>query len=414
MNEFKPEPNVEQTNKMSRRDMLKLTAAAGGGLALGASGLGTVLQVLGSQRQPEKEERIPFFGNHQAGIVTPHQTYGYLAAFDLDPSVKDVTKIMALFISWTQLASNLTVGKEEKNSSNHELPPNETNEAKGLGPAQLTITFGLGHSLFIKNGKDRFGLASKMPKQLTMMPKIAHETLDSARSNGDLCIQICANVQQVAFHALRNLVKQSVGVANIRWMEAGFLNGAKGSTPRNLFGFKDGTANVAANDRQGHQRVIWADAGEPRWMRGGSYLGYRKIAMHLETWDQDSYSDQEHVFGRKKESGAAFGQVHEKDPVLLSKLPKTSHVQLAHQTGQEIYRRAFSYTNGVDPATGHLDAGLLFLSYQNKPQESFIPMLHLLGRLDNLNEYTDHIATGLFAIPGGTNRNNYVAQHLFE
>ncbi|BBO00236.1 iron uptake transporter deferrochelatase/peroxidase subunit [Sporolactobacillus terrae] len=406
-------PNEQK--EYSRRDMLKMTALAGGGIALGASGFGTVLELLGNKNgeaNAANQSTVPFFGNHQAGITTAHQNYGYLAAFDIDPSVHDAAKIMALFITWTRLAATLTQGKREVNSDNKELPPNDTNEARDLGAANLTITFGLGHSFFTKDGKDRFGVAAHMPKQLTAMPHIAHETLDPAISNGDLCVQVCADVQQVAFHALRNLIKEALGTANIRWMESGFLNAPKGQTPRNLFGFKDGTANVA--DSEDQKNVIWTGSDEPQWMRGGTYLGYRKIKMIIETWDRDSYSDQENVFGRKKNSGAPFGQRHEKDPVIMNKMPADAHVRLAHGTGKQIYRRAYSYTNGIQPQTGNLDAGLLFISYQNKPQDSFIPMLRVLGKSDALNEYTDHIATGLFAIPAGIKKNEYFAQHLFE
>lgn len=401
---------------MTRREMLKMTALAGGGLALGASGLGAAMHMLGSEKSADAESSsgiVPFFGTHQAGIVTPHQSYGYLAAFDIDPSVTDVTKIMALFINWTRLASSLTRGKREANSTNVELPPNDTNEAKDLSPANLTITFGIGHSFFIRNGKDRFGLAAQIPKQLTPMPKLAHETLDSSISNGDLCIQVCADIQQVAFHALRNLTKEALGTANIRWMESGFMNKpAKGGTPRNLFGFKDGTANVT--DKEGQNRVIWTGNDEPRWMQKGTYLGYRKIKMNIETWDRDSYRDQENVIGRKKNSGAPFGRSYEKEPVIMDKQPADSHVALAHKTGKEIFRRPFTYTDGIQSATGHLNAGLLFISFQNRPQESFIPMLRLLGQMDAMNEYIDHIATGLFAVPSGIGKNEYLAQHLFE
>ncbi|MET1248604.1 iron uptake transporter deferrochelatase/peroxidase subunit [Sporolactobacillus sp. STCC-11] len=404
----------EQKKGYSRREMLKMTALAGGGIALGASGLGTALELFGNTgaANAAKTATVPFFGSHQAGITTAHQSYGYLAAFDIDPSIHDVAKIMALFISWTRLSATLTQGKREANSSNKELPPNDTNEARDLGAANLTITFGLGHSFFIKGGKDRFGLANQMPKQLTAMPKIAHETLDPAISNGDICVQVCADIQQVAFHALRNLIKEALGTANIRWMESGFLNGPKGKTPRNLFGFKDGTANVT--DPESQNEVVWTGSDEPKWMRGGSYLGYRKIKMIIETWDRDSYSDQEQVFGRKKDSGAAFGRKHEHEPVIMSKQPADSHVRLAHGTGKKIFRRAYSYTNGIQAATGSLDAGLLFIAYQNKPQDSFIPMLRVLGKSDALNEYTDHVATGLFAVPAGIKKNDYFAQHLFE
>lgn len=402
----------------TRREVLKMTALAGGGLAIGASGLGTLTHLIDTKKQAEAEETasapVPFFGEHQAGIITPHQNYGYLAAFDIDPSVTDVAKVMALFISWTRLASMMTKGQREKNDANKQLPPNDTNEARGLNTANLTITFGLGHSFFLKNGKDRFGIAKSMPKQLTPMPMIANENIDRSVSDGDICVQICADIQQVAFHALRNMIKEAVGTANLRWLQHGFLNAPKGKTPRNLFGFKDGTANVGLKDSAGHKRVIWTGKDEPKWMQGGTYLGYRKIRMVLETWDRDSLSDQENVFGRKKDSGAPFGQSHEKDKVIMSKQPADSHVRIAHGTGKEIYRRAFSYTDGIYGTTGEYNAGLLFIAFQNKPQESFIPMLKVLGRSDAMNEYTTHIATGLYAIPGGAGKDEYIAQHLFE
>lgn len=399
----------------TRREMLKMTAFAGGGLILGASGIGAAMNMVDAEQpKPKKSVVYPFFGQHQAGIVTPHQSYGYLAALDLDPTIADVTRIMALFISWTRLAATLTEGKRIANSSNKELPPNDTNETRELGAAGLTITFGLGYSFFIKKGKDRFGLASSMPKQLTEMPKLPHETINPAKSNGDLCIQVCADQQQVAFHAMRNLIKEAIGSAHVRWLEKGFINRPDGKTPRNLFGFKDGTANVSDKDVSGQKRVIWTGKDEPRWMQNGTYLGYRKIKMNIETWDRDSFRDQEEVFGRKKDSGAPFGQNQERDPLIMSKQPADAHVALAHRTGKEIYRRPFSYTDGINEATGHLDAGLLFISFQNKPQDSFIPMLRVLGQSDALNEYTDHIATGLFAVPGGIGKNEYLAQHLFE
>lgn len=412
----KKELHHDPQNGMTRREMLKLTALAGGGLALGASGVGAAYEMLsGSKEGKAAAAVVPFYGAHQSGIVTPHQSYGYLAAFDIDGSVgNDVSKVMALFIRWSQLTKTLTAGKREANSRNPDLPPNDTNEARELGPANLTITFGLGYSFFLRNGNDRFGLAKRLPKQLTPMPKLAHETLDPAISNGDICVQVCADVQQVAFHALRNLTKEAVGTANLRWMESGFLSKPKKGTPRNLFGFKDGTANIEPSDVKAQKRVIWTGDNEPRWMRGGTYLGYRKIRMNIETWDRDSFRDQENVFGRKKDTGAPFGRTHEKESIRMDKLPTDSHVYLNHKTGREIFRRPFSYTNGIDPATGHLNAGLLFIAFQNKPQDSFIHMLRILGRYDALNEYIDHIATGLFAIAGGIRKGEYVCQHLFE
>ena len=56
-------------------------------------------------------------------------------------------------------------------SSNEFLPPKDTGEAAGLSASNLTITFGVGPSLFVKDNQDRFGLKHKQPKELVDLPK---------------------------------------------------------------------------------------------------------------------------------------------------------------------------------------------------------------------------------------------------
>ena len=46
---------------------------------------------------------------------------------------------------------------------NPDKPAADSGEAIGLGPARLTLTFGFGPGLFEKDGKDRYGLASRRP-----------------------------------------------------------------------------------------------------------------------------------------------------------------------------------------------------------------------------------------------------------
>nr|WP_281367818.1 Dyp-type peroxidase [Saccharibacillus deserti] len=164
----------------------------------------------------------------------------------------------------------------------------------------------------------------------------------------------------------------------------------------------------------GYDDVVWCGGDEPAWMRGGSYLAYRKIRMLLEVWDRSSLKDQEDTFGRHKDSGAAYGRSGEFDAVSPAELPADSHVRLAKQDGAQMHRRAYSYTGGIDARTGNVDAGLLFLSYQRNPDKQFVPMLRLMSRTDKLNEYTSHIASGLFACPGGWKPGEYVGQRLLE
>ena len=65
-------------------------------------------------------------------------------------------------------------------------------------------------------------------------------------------MQACADDPQVAVHAIRNLARLAFGTAAIRWSQLGFGRTSSTSraqaTPRNLFGFKDGTANLKSED----------------------------------------------------------------------------------------------------------------------------------------------------------------------
>jgi len=148
------------------------------------------------------------------------------------------------------------------------------------------------------------------------------------------------------------------------------------------------------------------------WMKGGSYLVARRIRMLIESWDTDYIADQENVFGRRKDTGAPLTGKAEFDRVNLEVkasdgdlvIPANAHIRLAAPAsngGQKILRRGYSFTDGTDPATGQLDAGLFFLAYQKDPRVQFVPIQRRLGSSDALNEYIKHVGSGLFAVPPG-------------
>ncbi|MET3720999.1 deferrochelatase/peroxidase EfeB [Arthrobacter sp. UYEF21] len=112
-------------------------------------------------------------------------------------------------------------------------------------------------------------------------------------------------------HAIRNLARISFGKARVRWSQLGFGRTSSTSraqqTPRNLFGFKDGTNNVKSEDPAFLDEHIWVPGGAPAteaWMEGGSYLVARRIRMHIEIWDRTSLREQENLIGRTKAEGA--------------------------------------------------------------------------------------------------------------
>ncbi|HVU91633.1 MAG TPA: iron uptake transporter deferrochelatase/peroxidase subunit [Jatrophihabitans sp.] len=393
----------------SRRRFLGGALGTAGVLAAGGAGFGVAKAVEPSDSAAPAT--VPFYGRHQAGIGTPAQDRLAFAAFDV--TATDADALQRLLGTWAAAAAQMTKGEPIGSvETAPQVPPIDTGEALGLPAARLTITVGFGPSLF----DDRFGLAGKRPAALEPIPALPGDTLDANRSNGDLCVQACADDPQVAFHAIRNFARLARGTAVMRWSQLGFGRTSSTSTsqetPRNLMGFKDGTNNIKSEDTGEMDRFVWVgDETDQRWMRGGSYLVARRIRMLIESWDTDFLADQEEVFGRFKNSGAPLTGKHEFDEVDLDALkdnkpviPLDAHIRLAsHKTndGLRILRRGYSYTDGIDAETGLLDAGLFFIAFQKDPRKQFVPLQRKLGSHDRLNEYIRHTGSGLFAVPPG-------------
>jgi deferrochelatase/peroxidase EfeB len=314
-------------------------------------------------------------------------------------------------------------------ATNYDSPPTDTGEALGLPAAGLTLTFGFGPTLFEKDGKDRFGLRPRQPKALRRLPHFPADNLDPARSDGDLCVQACANDPQVAVHAIRNLARIGFGRVAMRWAQLGFGRTSSTSraqdTPRNLFGFKDGTANLKSEDTAEVGEFVWVgEADDPRadWLAGGSYLVARRINMHIETWDRTSLREQEGLIGRDRAHGAPLSggsefsdinlEIEGRDGPLIS---LNSHVRLAHPTvnhGTRLLRRGYNFADGSD-RLGRLDAGLFFIAFVRDPGRHYIPMQLQLASKDGLMEYLQHTGSGLWAVPPGVREGEYVGQGLF-
>jgi deferrochelatase/peroxidase EfeB len=272
-------------------------------------------------------------------------------------------------------------------------------------------------------------LVSGKPAALADIPPLPGDRLLPAYSGGDLAVQACANDPQVAFHAVRNLTRLARGVAAVRWMQLGFGRTATTSeqqpTPRNLMGFKDGTSNVKGEDTPKMDADVWVgDDTDQAWLRGGTYLVVRRIRMRLESWDRTSLQEQERVIGRRKTSGAPIGAEREFDPVDLQAVDANgapvvaanAHIRLASpdtNAGARLLRRGYSFTDGIDPATGELDAGLFFICFQRDPRTGFVAVQRRIASGgDALNEYIRHTGSAVFACPAGIREGEYVGQAL--
>jgi deferrochelatase/peroxidase EfeB len=402
--------------KFSRRTALTLAGTFGAGMALGGGG------ALSARELAEGDQTVEFYGEHQAGIATPQQDRLHFAAFDL--TVSKAGEIRDLMRAWSDAAARMCAGKSVGGGHDAFVPPEDTGEAQDLTAGRLTVTFGFGPTLFEKDGKDRFGFASRRPEALQEIPDLPGDNLDPELSGGDVCVQACADDPQVAFHAVRNLARIGRGAAVIRWSQLGFGRTSSTSsaqkTPRNLMGFKDGTNNIRAEDEDLMDNYVWVREG-PAWMRGGTYLVARRIRMLIEIWDRSPLLEQEQTIGRHRASGAPLGKEDEYDKVDLEAkgpdglplIPMDSHIRLARKDRRErILRRGYSFTDGMDSKTGQLDAGLFFISFQRDPQEQFVPLQRRLGQNDRLTEYIQHTGSAVFACPPGVRRGGFAGESL--
>ena len=126
----------KRPKQYTRRDMLKMSVLTGVGVAVSTSSIGVLANMangLGTSSEKASSNSvddsiISFNGKNQAGIVTPQQTYAYVAAFDLLTNQKD--KVIDLFKKWTVLSQSMTQGEVSKDNNNDWLPPKDTGEAQ--------------------------------------------------------------------------------------------------------------------------------------------------------------------------------------------------------------------------------------------------------------------------------------------
>jgi deferrochelatase/peroxidase EfeB len=412
---------------LSRRNLLKGLGAAG--LAIG--GVQGVEARDHAQRKlidPQREagRSKTFYGRHQPGILTPPQPAAVLASFDvLADGVAELDQLLRVL---TARATFLMSGGTPPAIDDRFPPPDSGILGPRVHPFNLTITLAVGASLF----DERYGLAELKPRHLVAMTDFPNDALDAERCHGDLMVQICADRADATIHALRDLVKNTPDLLALRWTQDGFLPSrppvplGKGETPRNLLGFKDGTANLEPTSSRVMDDLVWiaAGSGEPAWTAGGSYQVVRIIRQFVERWDRTPLGEQEEIIGRQKDSGAPLGMRHETDiPDYAGdpggkQMPLDAHIRLANPRNAKsarsrIYRRPYNYMRGTTTA-GQLDMGLLFVCFQSNLTEGFIAIQSRLNG-EPLEEYIKPVGGGyFFALPGVTRPGDYYGRALME
>lgn len=414
----------------SRRRLLQGLGMIGGAAALGGGcpfhGAAAADFSPGTVPPDARQQVQPFYGEHQAGILTPQQAAMMLVAFDV--LATDKAELERLFRLLTQRFAFLTHGGPAPAARDARLPPLDSGILGAtIVPDNLTITLSVGSSLF----DERFGLSAHKPAQLQSMTRFPNDSLDAAQCHGDLLLQICANTQDTVIHALRDIIKHTPDLLAVRWRREGFIpdHAARSrgkETPINLLGFRDGTANPDTHDAALMNQMLWvtADQPEPAWAHGGSYQAVRIIRFHVEMWDRTPLGEQQTIFGREKLSGAPLGMQHEHDVPDYRNDPEgrvialDAHIRLANPRTPDtasslMLRRGYSYSAGIT-AAGQLDMGLLFICYQHDLTKGFITVQKRLNG-EALEEYIRPTGGGyFFVLPGVPDENHYLGQSLLQ
>jgi deferrochelatase/peroxidase EfeB len=413
-----PPAAVPRRRAVSRRAVLSGAAAVAAG-ALAGGGVVEATPWKSKPGRPASPSEPSFYGATQAGVATPPPAHQQLIALDLTTSSRG--DLRSLFTRWTSAAAALTAGQQLTGSADASAPPADSGETLRRPAASLTLTFGIGPGVF----DERFGLAALRPAGLAPIPPMKGDQLDPTRSGGDLIVLACAEDQLVTFHAVRELANLAREAATPRWSQSGF--GATAAfhgttTPRNLFGQKDGTANPQPGTLD-FDPTVWVQPGdEPSWMTGGSYLALRRIRMNLAAWDTTAANHQDAVLGRAKDSGAPLSggtefsapDFGDRTSTGATAIAADAHIRLANPAftgGAEMLRRGYSFDDGY-LADGTRDAGLMFAAFVRDIPAQFTPVLANLTEHDAMHAFLTHTASAVFAILPGTTAGGYLGQTL--
>jgi dye decolorizing peroxidase len=411
---------MSNSTGLTRRGVL----AAGGAALLGAAGgyaVGTQQGVVtpsaapapavppattAPSTPPATTTLIPFHGEHQAGVETEPALFQTFIGLDLlEPSREAAAAVMALV---SDDAARLTRGEPALGDPQPDLAVNAD---------MLTISIGLGHSLF-----ERTGLGDQVPDWFPQIPSFPTDSIEGGWDGTDLLLQVGANDPVALSHTIRLLIKDLSTLTRVRWQQPGFRSSAPGTmgvaARRNLMGQVEGTHFPQPGTPE-FATVVWADDG-PDWAVGGTVLVLRRIRMLMDRWDRLDRPVQETVMGRNLTDGDLLGSnqtgtspFDAVDANGLPVIPADAHVRIGRSDTLEgvIMRRPYNYDDGLKGHTS--DIGLLFAAYSRDPRRSFIPTQQRLSESDAFHRWISTIGSSTYVFPRGVNEGEIIAHGLF-
>ncbi|MFJ4674754.1 Dyp-type peroxidase [Kitasatospora sp. NPDC088783] len=366
-----PDAAVPARPRIDRRALLTAGAALAAG-AGAATATALVREPAAAPAAPPPPAAVPFHGARQAGVTHRPLAATRLLALDL-PADADRAALRALLAAVGEVLARAADGGLD----DPRLP----------GTPPVTSLAAVGPALAAR-------LRLPAPGTLAELPALPGDRLDPARGGGDLLLQVGAEQPWTTGLLTEHLLAAAAphGAA-VRWHQSGFLPPTPdGRTPRNLFGFKDGTANP--------------DPADPAlWHRDGTVLVYRRIRMDTAAFAALPADRRELATGRRAATGAPLtGTAEHDDPDIYAKhpdgsyvIPATAHVRLSSPRldgGARMLRRGWSYDDGPT------DRGLLFCAFMPDPA-LFTRVQTRLAQRDALTPFLTHTASAVgWVLPG--------------